>query len=307
MVLKSRCVGMPLSNGLPIPPAPGDGVFKRHAEEPDEKRGERRVRKKPPAPMAAPPIRQIAELDPDTLCGRTSLNLPAVERFSGYVEGFVNDEFVAMRKHLGDMTPSDVLGVQLSACNVHLLTSFLAAARINVSDVAANFQVLQQQEHRIWIVPLLNMWSPAYGSPQLLARSGWYAYWFAHGSDDVGLLGILQYRKMRRSFPEKYPTSGFFCAATHDVHQKVWPILRCWSSSKNQAGVIVVGMAANQKPHRKVETGGTYAEQEECSHGHVVHNSRQKRWCTHPDITQVLGLAVVQKAPVQVVHGRSHV
>ena len=393
MVWKSRCVGMPFSNGMPIPPAPGDwlelpawarerdpyrgvpmlttskasslavhqggqmasagvmvtsaekqhstikpkpnapkllqrynvsspvqshgsgvlmekrvnyaepeGVFKRHAEEPDEKQGERRGRKRPPAPMAAPPVRQIAEMDPDTLRGRTSLNLPALERFSRYVEGFVNDEFVAMRKHLAAMAPLDVLGVQLSASNVHLLSSFLAAARIHVSDVAENFQVLHQEERRIWIVPLLNMWSPAHGSPQLLARSGWYPYWFAHGSDDVGLLGILQYRKMRRSLPEeKYPTSGFFCAATHDVHEKVWPILRCWSSSKNQAGVVVVGMAANQKPHRKVETGGTFAEQEECSRGHVVHNSRQKRWCIHPDITQVLGLAVVQKASLDVV------
>ena len=209
----------------------------------------------------------------------------------------MNDDFMAMKAHLDDMLPMEVWGVKLSSSNLHLLTSFLAAARFKTSEVATNFQILHHQEHRVWIVPLMNMWKPAFGCPQLLARSGWHSYLFAHGSDDVGPLGVLEYRKMRRSFPdEQYPTTGFFCAATNDVGDGVWPILRCWASCKNQAGVVVVGLAATEKPHRKVESGGVYAEQQECSRGHVVHNPRNKRWCINPEVAQVVGLAVVQTA-----------
>ena len=153
-----------------------------------------------------------------TLSGRTKLSLPAVERFIRYSEGFVNDDFMAMKDHLDNMLPMEVLGVRLSRNNLHLLTSFLAAARFKTSEVSTNFQILHHQEHRVWIVPLMNMWKPAFGCPQLLARSGWHSYIFAHGSDDVGLLGVLEYRKMRRSFPdEQYPTTGFYCAAKNDV------------------------------------------------------------------------------------------
>ena len=272
-------------------------AWKRRASKSEENQ-EKRCRNEPPVPMAAPSARPGIEIDPHTLCGRTSLSLPAVERFIRYSEGFVNEEFLAMKRHLSVLRPSDCSGIRLSPSNLHLLAAFLAAAKFDVSDVAGSFQVLQQQEHHIWILPLKNMWKPAFGCPQFLARSGWHSYWFAHGSDDVGLLGVLQYRKMRRSFPDgQYPTTGFFCAATHDIMERSWPILRCWSSSKNQAGVVIVGMAAIEKQHRKVESGGTYAEQQACSHGHVVHNPRQKRWCINPEVAQVMGLAIVQTMP----------
>ena len=197
------------------------------------------------------------------------------------------------------MRPTNIAETWLTVENARRLTSFLAAAGVPVSDVGSKYETLQLHEHRIWILPLLHMWTPAFGRPQHMVSRRMFTYYFAHGTDDIGLLGILQLRKMRRSFPEEnYPAVGFFCAATNDASEHTWTIMKCWLSSKNEAGVVVVGVAASVEPHRKVQAGGVLAEQEACAVAKVAHNVRKKQWCIHPDVSQVIGLAIVQRAPL---------
>ena len=202
-----------------------------------------------------------------------------------------------MKKHLEAMSPMEDLGMKLSAKNVCLLTSFLAAAKFSVSDVATNFQVLNHRDHRVWIVPLKNMWKPPFGCPEFLAQRGWRSHLFAHGSDESGILHVLQCRKMRRcsaSDEEDRKVGFFLCEATSDVGEGMWAILRCWSSKQNQAGVVIVGTAVNREIRQARKSGQTRDERQECLRADVVCDLQNRRWCVNPEVACVAGLAVVQ-------------
>ena len=260
----------------------------------------KRMRTKPPPPLAAPPAKPVGQCDPDTTSGRTLMAASALQGFVKYSEGSYDNGFLAMWNHVRAVQSSKCSECVISNENQMRLASFLAAARVRTTSVGMAFETMQLHEHRVWVLPLLKMWMPASGSPKSLVASRMYTYFFAHATDDAGLLGILQYQKMRKSFSsEDFPTHCSSCVATNDIKERVSTIVKCWLSSKNVSGVVVVGMAATDEPHRKVESGGVFAGQQACARAKVVHIPRGKQWCIHPDASQILGLAVVQTAPLQ--------
>ena len=180
----------------------------------------------------------------------------ALQCFVRYSEGFYDDTFLAMWNHVRALQCSKCCECVISTENQMRLASFLAAAKVRTANVGMMFETMQLQEHRVWVLPLLKMWMPASGSPKSLIASRMCTF-FAHATDDAGLLGILQYQKMRKSFStENFPTHGFSCVATNDLQEQVSTIVKCWVSSKNMAGVVVVGMAVTDEPHRKVKPVG---------------------------------------------------
>ena len=293
----SRCLAVRRRVKNPDGPSPGLGIWKEDPAEKSSGLPAKKIRTKPPPPIAAPPAKPILECDPDTVTGRAMLVASSVKRLATYAEGSFDKDFLAVWNHICMMKTSTTAGSELLEGHQVRLASFLAAAGVATSNVGTQFETMQLQEHKIWFLPLLHMWTPACGCPKALIGSRMHTFFFAHGTDDVGMLGILAHQKMRRSFPsEGYPTCGFFCLATNDFNERMWPIVKCWFSAKNEAGVLVVGMAATDGPHRKVESGGVLAAQEACARAKVAHCTRRKDWCIHPDAAQVLGLAVVQSA-----------
>ena len=109
-------------------------------------------------------------------------------------------------------------------------------------------------------------------------------------------------RRMLKTLPDSDSrTYRFFARATSNfdsLDDNLRVLISRWESSKNESGVIVAGTAASTKPQAKVYAGGTWEEQPKCKSNDVVHNSKERRWCIKPKITQITDLVLCEDLEV---------
>ena len=103
---------------------------------------------------------------------------------------------------------------------------------------------------------------------------------------------------MLKSLPDTdSKTYGFFAGATPNydtLDERLRVIISRWESGKNEAGIIVAGTAATCKAQAKVSAGGTWVEQAKCKSNDVVHNSKERRWCIKPKVSQITDLIICE-------------
>ena len=119
-----------------------------------------------------------------------------------------------------------------------------------------------------------------------------------HGTATQGTIGILEAKQVLKSLPsENDPTYGFFCGATNDYtsqDSKLRVIVARWESSKNESGILLAGTAVTSKPQAKVQSGGTWVEQQKCKSNDVAHNQKERRWCIKPKVSQITMLVICE-------------
>jgi hypothetical protein len=203
-------------------------------------------------------------------------------------------EVRTVRAHIEQITKDEVMRA-ITTDNLNLLCKILACTTMqgNVHypmsikmDTFDNYQVFQ--------LPILAM----RGASCPESSVGLQRYMWCHGTTTQGIIGILKARQVLKSLPSpEAPTYGFFAAGTNDATSKYEQLritVARWESSKNDAGLLVLGTAASTRTQAKVHAGGTYEEQRKCKTNDVAHNPKERRWCIKPKISQITALCFCQ-------------
>ena len=203
-------------------------------------------------------------------------------------------EVQAIRRHLKHVTDDDVMS-QIQEDNLNLLCKVLACTSLQGNvHYPLGIKMDKFDNYQIFQLPMLAMRGPS--CPE--SSVGLQRYVWCHGTTTQGIIGILKARQVLKSLPSPdAPTYGFFAAGTNDAtsnYEQLRITVARWESSKNDAGLLVLGTAASTRTQAKVHAGGTYEEQRKCKTNDVAHNPKERRWCFKPKISQITALCFCQ-------------
>jgi hypothetical protein len=152
---------------------------------------------------------------------------------------------------------------------------------------------INHEECRLWRIPVVGVRGPAMRREAVDS----YNYLWAHATTEGGLVGILKDKMVQKSrSSEEEPTSGFFCKACEDSEYGAEQIvINRAAADKNRAGIIVQGTVSIDNMHKRLDCGGTAAEQKACEKHGVSHMASARRWCVREDLAQITSFWIVQQ------------
>ena len=190
------------------------------------------------------------------------------------------------------------------------LARMMVASEFPLAKCVQSVLHTPHEYYNVWTFELTNM--PG-GDANSIGRAGDNQYQWYHATTYEGLLGILKTGLVLPTCletlfnpkdikEEKLPwqPQGFFSTGlmisgypTTDKENHLKKLIDRYLSGKCQHGIVVTG--AVWGTHKKIESGGTWAEQQSVRHHLITHNPSAKRWCFHSATTPIHAIHLIHQ------------